>query len=358
MFNFITGPVQSILPSGLVGNTTRSKQHALLRILALAHSQRLDPKLLIQNLAAEHRGRYGKKLMLLYHWIAAGSSIGAALVHTPGALDDDDTLAIQCAIETRTLDETFASLLERSDVEDQSSVGEVIRGTLGYVLAVLCFALLVGSFLMLFIVPIIEDMFEEFALELPPLMLAVVEFGDTFSATLTFVFLFALPCGILLLFEDVRRRIRYSPLGRMLPTAAERQSAGLLRLLAIPTAQSLPIAPTLTAAAQFHPDRSYRKRLLRARTEAQNDDDVWAQLARQRLIDGDQATQIGKINALPLRAWTLNTLAMQKRRRADRKAELLARTLQHVPIILLGLFVGWITIAVMQTLTNLVHSLA
>ena len=358
MFNFLSGLLQSMLPSGLVGNSTRSKQNALLRILALSHSQRLDPKTLIRKLAAEHPGRYGKKLMLLQRWIAADSSMSAALTHTPGVLDEDDTLAIQCAIETQTLDETFAFLLDRSDDAGQAAAGEIIRGMLGYVLGVLCFAILVASFLMIFIVPTFEQIFEEFGMELPPLMLALVEFSDTFAAVFPIALLVALGAGILMLFDDVRRGIRLSPLGRLLPTTAERRSAGLLRLLAVPTRQGTPIAPTLTAAAQFHPDRRTRKRLLRARTDAQTDADIWIQLANQGLISRNQADKINKIQSPSLRGWTLDTLATKQRRHAHQKAESMARVLQHVPILALGLFVGWITIAVMQTLTNLVTALA
>ncbi|MCS7468850.1 type II secretion system F family protein [Stieleria sp. ICT_E10.1] len=362
MFNFLSGMLQSMLPSGLVGNSTRSKQNALLRILALSHSQRLDPKTLIRNLAAEHPGRYGKKLMMLQRWIAADSSMSAALAHTPGVLDEDDTLAIQCAIETQTLDETFAFLLERSDDAGQAAAGEIIRGMLGYVLGVLCFAMLVASFLMIFIVPTFEQIFEEFAMELPPLMLALVKFSNTFAAAFPIALLVVLGACILMLFEDVRRGIRFSPLGRLLPTTAERRSAGLLRLLAVPTKQGTPIAPTVTAAAQFHPDRRTRKRLLRARTDArtdaQTDADIWIQLASQGLISRNQADQINKIRSPSLRGWTLDTLAVKQRRHAYQKAESMARVLQHVPILVLGLLVGWITIAVMHTLTSLVTSLA
>lgn len=349
---------RSVLPNGIVGNSLRSKQNSLLRILSVSYSQRLDPKLLIQNLAAEYPDAYGRKLMNLQRWLAAESSMSAALTHTPGVLDEDDILAIQCGIETNTLNETFEFLLEHNQKADITTATEILRNALGYVIAMLCFAILIVTFLMIFIVPTFAVMFEEFDLELPMLMTALIECSDLFGFLIPILLLAALGVGILLLFTDFRRMIRYSPLGRLLPAAAMRKSAGLLRLFALPTALGQPVAPTLTAAAQFHPDRRCRKRLLQARTQAISDADIWNQLASQGLISRNQGDQLGRIENPSLRAWTLGTLADRTRDQAMHKTEFLARIAQHAPVIVLGVFVGWIAVAVMQTLTNLIGSLA
>lgn len=358
MFHRLARFAKSILPGWIVGNSIRHKQQALLRILSIAHSQQLDPKTLITNLAAEHPGPYGRKLMLLQRWIAADSSISAALSHTPGVLSEDDALAIQCGIETNTLDETFDYLLERTEADNPTTTAEIIRSSLGYVIGVVCFAILVGTFIMIFIVPTFEQIFEEFGMELPPMMMALIDFSKFCASIFALILLAVLGLGFLLLLSDVRRGIMHSPLGRLLPTTATRRSAGLFRLLAIPTGLGQPIASTLTVAAQFHPYRYYRKRLLLARTEARNDADIWRQLANQGLISKNQGEQLGNIDTPSLRAWTLTKLAVGNHRRANQQAEFLARVLQHVPIILLGIIVGWIAIAVMQTLTDLIRSLA
>lgn len=358
MFDRITKPLRSIFPGGMVGNSRRSKQNSLLRILSVAHSQRLDPKTLIENLSAEYPGRYGQKLRLLQRWLAADSSISAAIAHTPGVLDEDDTLALQCGIETNTLDETLQFLLQHTERDDQSIASDLIRGMAGYVIGVLIFAMIVTTFLMIFIVPTLSQIFEEFALELPMAMSALIEFSELGATLVPLALLALIGSAVLLLFEDVRRAIRRSPLGRMMPTVARRQSAGLLRLLALPTSLGQPIGPTLTAAAQFHPNQRWRKRLLLARTGAVSESDIWRQLADQRLIARLQGEQLGNIENASLRAWTLVTLADRDRQLANQKTESIARVFQHVPTIILGIFVGWIVIAVMQTLTNLASSLA
>lgn len=349
---------RSVLPHRIGSISLRSKQNSLLRMLSVSHSQHLDPKQLVQNLAAEYPDSYGQKLQRLQRWIAAESSMSAALAHTPGVLSDDDTLAIQCGIETNTLDDTFTFLLDHCESGDDSVGASILRNTLGYVIALLCFAIIVTTFLMLFIVPTFQEMFKEFAMELPATMSSLVEFCDSFALLLPLILLFALGVAILFLFADFRRLIRYSPFRRLMPTVAMHQSAELFGLLAIPTGLGQPVAATLTAAAQFHPSRRNRQRLLQARTDSASDADTWNQLASQGLISKNQRDQLGYIVNPSLRAWTLRTLGDRLNIRASQRAETLARVAQHIPVILIGAFVGWVVVAVMQTLTHLIRSLA
>lgn len=348
----------SLRPKWFLGNSTRSKQNSLLRILSISHSQRLSPVTLIENLAVEYPGSYGRKLRSFSRWIAADSSIGAALAHTPGVLDEDDALAIQCGIETGTLPETFDFLLKRCDRDDGSQAGDIFKSTLGYVLAVLFFAILVTTFLMVFIIPTFEQIFEEFSMALPDSLQALIDFSNSFALIVPLFILTVIGLGILMLFEDVRRSIRRSPLGRLVPGTKARRSAGLLRLLALPTCLEQPVGPTLTAAAQYHPDRRFRQQLLAIRTQARSDGEVWSELSRYGIINKIQGEQMLNITSPSIRGWSLETLAEKKRRLAESRTGSMARALQHVPIVILGGFVGWIVFAVMQTLTNLIQSLA
>ena len=61
------------------GDTLRVKQRSLIRILALAHREHLDPQPLIKNLAKGHRGRYRRRLNRLYRRIDSGTPIPKAL---------------------------------------------------------------------------------------------------------------------------------------------------------------------------------------------------------------------------------------------------------------------------------------
>ncbi len=358
MFRFISNLIRAIVPDGFVGNSTRSKQRSLLRLLALSHAQRINPALLIENLAAEHPDRYGKKLQLLQRWVTANSSMGAALAHTPGALSEEDVLAIQCGIETGTLGETLRSLVDQPDHRDDSQTTDIIGGSIGYLIAVSTMAVLVSSFLMLFIIPTFEQIFEEFGMQLPDAMGALIHFCMMFGPLIPLGFLFILGIGFLMLFEDVRRGIRRSAAGKLMPMAKIRKSSELMRLLALPVRLGQPIGPTLTAAAQFHPDHSWRKRLLKARTGAATDNDIFRQLADQKLISKRHSEHLSNIDTPSLRSWTLTKVAEQIDRDSGRRSQSLARALQHVPVILVGLFIGWVVLSVLQTLTSLITSLA
>lgn len=358
MFHRLSQLTRYIFQRGLGGASLRSKQRSLLRILSVSHSEQLNPAQLVQNLAAEYPGSYGRKLHRLQRWIAAESSMSAAIAHSPGALCDDDALAIQCGIETKSLDQTFAFLHDHRETNDHSDSSNIARNSLGYVIALLIFFVLATTFLMVFVIPTLNVMFDELGWKIPAPMSALIEFCDSYWLLFPLAILTALGVAILFLSHDFRRLIRYSPFRRLLPTVAKRQTAGLLRLLSIPTGIGQPLAATLTAAAQFHPDRRSRLHLLQARTDSVSDIDTWNQLANQKLIARNQAEQLGYIANPSLRAWTLRTLSDRMNIQASQRTESLARVAQHLPVIAIGIFVGWVAIAVMQTLTTLIRWLA
>ncbi|KAA5544567.1 hypothetical protein FYK55_09620 [Roseiconus nitratireducens] len=358
MFDRLRTRLNYILPRWVVGDTLHSQQRSLLRILAVSHSERLDPKRLIANLAVEHPGPYGRKLMNLQHWIAAGTPIGSALAHVPGALSAEDTLAIQCGIENGTLGETLSFLLDRADRPEAVDTSQVIQKTVAYTFTTFLIALIIVGFCTLFILPVFKEIFEEFGMELPWSFAALIKFTDTFGLVLVALFVVALLLGILIQFEDVRRLFHHSPLSRWLPGTASRRRSGLLQLLAIPTQSGQPLGPTLTAAAQFHPDRSVRRGMLEVRTQSQSDTDIWQQLARRGWISFNQSEQFNVITDPKLRAWALCTVAGQERQDVDQSESLLAQILQYAPVLLLGLFVAWIATAIFQALTSIILALA
>ena len=94
------------------GDTLRVKQRSLIRILALAHREHLDPQPLIKNLAKGHRGRYRRRLNRLYRRIASGTPILKALEQVPNAISDHDLLALQLGMNTGSLTTTYDRLIQ------------------------------------------------------------------------------------------------------------------------------------------------------------------------------------------------------------------------------------------------------
>lgn len=349
---------ETLVPAALLGQSTTGKQRSLLRLLAVGHREGLDPTVLVRNLAAEHPGRYSRKLQNVERWMAAGSSLVVALAQTPGALNAQDTLTIQCGIEAGLVEETFESLLERCEREEWTLRSNSMFATVGYIFGVLMLLLLIVLFLSVAIIPMFIEIFDEFGLVQPLAMTLLVDVTSEFSVLIPLVFLGVIAFGFSLLSESFGRRLHESAISRFWMPAVEQQRAGLLQLLALPTRCGRGVLPTVTAVAQYHPNPRWRKRFLRARTNSDSEAAIWYRLATEGLISSDQAEQLLKVDTPRLRGWALDTLAEQKHQRAISRMRWWRDNLQVIPIVLVGLFVGWVAVAVMQTLTHLIHSLA
>ena len=340
------------------GISLYDKQTSLLRLLAVAHREQLDLAKLIGNLASEYPGAYGRRLHHFQRWIAADSSVAAALSHNPGVLDADDALAIQCGSATGLLRETYEDLLRHREPSLQNASANIIRSAFFYSVAIAFFTLLILTLVMIFIVPSIAAIFDEFAMELPPPMLTLVALCEGGAVYLPIMVLVFVVCLAAIVSSDPQRWISRTRLRRFWPSTSTQYSASLLRLVALPTEIGCAIGPTLTAAAQYHPDQVCRRRLLDVRTRSKTESELWLNLSRHRLIEADYGEQIVRISDPSVRAWTLRSLSKSLSVSGRQRAEFLARMIQYVPVILLGLLVGWIVIALLQTLSRLSLSLA
>lgn len=354
----VTERLELLVPSGILGDPTINKQRALLRLLAVAKRENLNVATLVRNLAAEYPGRYGRKLMNVERWTSAGSSLVVALTQTPGALDQEQTLAIQCASDTDLMAETLDSLVRESDRREPTGEPDWGLAALLYVTALLGFAILVAAFIMIFIMPTFGVIFDEFGLDMPGEMDVLLELSRQLGVWVVLLLMLATGLMAMLFSERVRMRMQNSLLGRLWPPLRERRRASFLRLLALPTQLDKPIAPTVMAAAHYHPDQRWRRRLLQARTESETEAELWIQLERQGLIARGQSEQLSKLDRTTLRAWALRTLAEHSQQRSELRSRAWIANLQAVPVIIIGLFVGWVVLAVMHTLTGLIHSLA
>ena len=346
------------LPRLRSGIALQDKQTSLLRLLAVAHREQLDLATLIGNLAVEYPGSYGRKLRRFQRWIAADSSVVAALTHNPGVLNEDDALAIQCGSETGLLQETYDDLLGHRNLSAPNVSATIVRGAISYAIVIAFFTLLILTLVMIFVVPTIASIFEDFAMELPQPMSILIDFCEGGSVYLPLVVLAMIVCIATVFSSEFQQFLSKTRLRRLWPTSSTQHSASLMRLTALPTETGFAIGPTLTAAAQYHPDRVCRRRLLEVRTRSASESDLWLNLSRHGLIERHYGDQIVKIGDPSVRAWTLRSLSNSQSVNGQQKAEFLARVVQYVPIILLGLMVGWIVVALLQSLSRLVLSLA
>jgi len=134
------------------GDTADDRQRSLLRMLAAAHQQRLDPMVLVDNLASEHRGAYRRRLKRLARRLREGMSLIDALEQTPDVLSDETVLAIRFATQCGTPDSSYSRLIAGRD-ETDNRVQQAAGHTTMYASIIGVFAVLVVMFQMLFILP-------------------------------------------------------------------------------------------------------------------------------------------------------------------------------------------------------------
>ena len=282
-----------------------SKQKSLLRILSIAHHQRLEPARLIANLADEYRGNHSRRLRKLADRIESGASIPLAIEQTPGLLSPSQTLAVQFAHQTGTISPTFEMLIS-DDVDDpHQDHGDPLL----YYIVVAITMVGVISFICVNIFPIFIKMAEEFGLPLNDSMQAFI---DTSEWLANYWYWPVGIVGVLLLLwysPLLQRRFRQSTWFSWLVPRHRANAADVLNLLAVSSAAGRPIQSALSTLGRYHFDPTTRSRLLLARNEIEQGEDVWKALAGVRLLQPNESVGLASLSDGRSRAWAMRRLA-------------------------------------------------
>ena len=297
-------------------------------------------------------------------WLVAESSLATALLNTPGVLSEADTLAIACATETDTLPETLSYLLEQRErnanqnalLATQDDAG--IYASISYITLTFFGVSLVLLFFMVRIAPMLESVFSEFEIALPLAMSSLIDFTNRYVWLIAAVLIGGIILFIALQFEDIQRIFSRSWLGRRLTFYHQQRSADLLQLFAIASRHHQPLEFVLTAAAKQHPDSGFRNSLLMIRTQSSSESSIWERLAEKRLLTQNDANQLVRIGDPSLLSMSLQYIADQRRASAATSISYILQAGKYLPILLLSLLIGWVVVAVTQTLTGMVTSLA
>ncbi|MEM1067437.1 MAG: type II secretion system F family protein, partial [Planctomycetota bacterium] len=147
------------------GESRECRKRSLLRLLALAHKDRLDLVPLLNNYANEQIGLYRLRVQRLARRVADGTPIVEALEQTPEVIGDELVLTIRFAAQTGTLSETYEELLSpRESTADQPHMK--LQHAIIYAVVSLIMIACVVTFLALFIFPMLSGVFNEFGFDL------------------------------------------------------------------------------------------------------------------------------------------------------------------------------------------------
>ena len=305
------------------------RQRSLLRLLSLAHSERLDPAPLLHHHADEQVGLYRARIRRLARRVGEGTQVIEALEQTPEVLGHEAVLSIRFAAQTGTLSKTYEDLIaarnEVADAPQRKLQHAVIYGVVS-ILSLGC----VTAFLAIFIFPTLVQIYTELG------------FGSVNSGPWAFAFLLAIcqhvwtyayvylllliVIAFLWLATPSRRFLRQLLTPRWAGDTVRTRTSQVLQLLAIALEAGRPVSASLSTLAHFHFDHQIRQRLLLARNGIEQGTNEWKSLSDVQLLTQAESHALATASSSESRVWALRQLAARKREQTllqrDRSAAL------------------------------------
>lgn len=335
--------------------TLSSMQYSLIGLLAVAHSERLDPKPLIDALASEHHGRYRRRLKLLAKRLDSNTSLIAALEKTPDVLSESAVLAIRFGGQSGTLSQTYAQLIETEQHFMDVTKSSQREAKSYFVMMALVVMILLP--LMFLIVPTLLRLMAEFELNSVPLSNLRMCWE---VLTKNFLWCVLGLSAFIFLVRSTRSKqfFRRQVADRLFHSNSLFRSAQLLRMLATNVAAGRPLAGSLSTLAKYHFDSKVRQRLLLARNEVEQGVPAWSSLVDAQLISGSEFDALNSANDSRVQAWMLNRLANVKQENANQRLSMQSAFLHPLSVLLVASVVLWICYSFFSVLTNLIEIIA
>ncbi|MGI9470047.1 MAG: type II secretion system F family protein [Rubripirellula sp.] len=343
-------------------DTRGAMQRSLLHLLRVAHAEQLDVEPLVANLAEEHRGVYRRRLRRLAARLKEGTSLVDALEQTPDALSDESVLAIRFATQTGTLTPTYDNLLDHFEITSGLARIKVRQALIYFVITSLVLLVAIG-FLMTFIVPMLQQMREEFGMQssyhgFPWTFDFLIAVSNHFTDYFPLWLLLILSVAWLAWSAPSRRFFRRVFAARWSRGVAEKRKSEILDLLSIAVQAGRPLPAAISTLARYHFDQSVRNKLLFARNEIEHGTDAWQSLADAKLLTHAESKALNDASSTESRAWTMRRLADAKRRTVARRADDLASLAQPAVTLVLAFVVLLVASAMIGFLTHLIQWLA
>src|SRR6476661_259177 len=160
--------------------TTAARRRGLLRVIATGIEEKLPLPPLLESWMQDERGVQRNRIRRLIRLLNEGATIADAIEQVPGALSDDDVLALRFDAQTGTVTTAIRESLavQGGLIADPPARW---RSTMFYFCAVLLLGLPVVAFILIKIMPAFRQIFKEFNLSLPPVTENFIGFVSIFG---------------------------------------------------------------------------------------------------------------------------------------------------------------------------------
>lgn len=334
-------------------------ERSLLRLLATAHGRNINTGELVAHLSCEFTGAPSERLRQLAMLLSRGVPVVYALWQVPDVLDASTVMALHLAETDDTLPEMYQSLLATTAEADRDlrayerpPGSGLVRTFIG-----IAFAISVVSFMMLFILPTFEKMFQEFGLDLPGIMTALISASQYFP-TLLFLVLIGIIVYSLFNLHSMTRPM----LNRFRPMIWQKQlvpsNIKLLSLLSIASHSRRSLGDGIATLAAAHPVAATRQKLSRANSRVEVGEDAITALATEKVITSKELSSLSLTDSDAAQSWLFRWFAILRWNHSRIWAPLVATTLSTFATLFLAFITAWMAFAVMMTLMSLVSGLS
>jgi type II secretory pathway component PulF len=333
------------------------RQGSLIEILAIAHRQKIPLVPLLTAFAHEHRFWFRRAMLQMASHLESGKTVAQALRNTPGLLPEGTVLAIQSAKTDETLSNVYDSLLK---VEEDRQNGASVRavGIVAYWIMLTIPAIVIFGGILLFILPTITKMFQEFELRLPAPVVLFLSVVNTLTLPVVllvaFVSFFVLLCWLTPLGTMIRQLLYRWNLG----LATNRYRQDLLAGWAVALGSGASLSSLVDEVSTFCRNRSLRKRASEARSQIDKGVDEWTAIGKCGLISSRESQSLRAMPNDQLRSWALLRLTQARQSQSQRRRNTFITVLHPLVIFAFGVFVFGVCITMFMPLTSLIHALS
>jgi protein transport protein HofC len=331
-----------------------SQQDALLWMLAIAAEHQMPLSTTTAAFADQYSGRYRRRVLRVAALLDSGASLAEALEQTRRVASRDAVLLVRMGEESGRLPEALRTAAAVQAA--RAPVWTAISTRVAYILGVTFIGQSIVGFIMYFILPKFEAIFQDFGLSLPPPTVSVIEASHFF---IRYLFWFPLLNLLLLLFLPLafagRSTFQIPFFDKLFK---RRHSALILRSLALTIEGGRKIEDGLNTLAKHYPARWVRRKLASAAREAEQGLDWRESLVRRRLLRYSDYEVLSSASAVGNLPWAMNELAETAERRLGVRVQAAVQLLFPLVICALGARVLALAVGFFTPLVELIGRLS
>ncbi len=353
-FILVMAAACSIGAGVIIARGRASQQDSLLWMLSIAADHGMPLATTVAAFANQYSGRYRRRVLRLAALLEQGASLPDALANTPRVVSRDALLLIRMGHENGRLGQSLRTAA--SVRAGQAPIWANAAARVSYLLGLLLAIQLICGFVMYFIIPKFEAIFNDFGVSLPNVSIALIIASHFYVKYLLWLPLLTLFLFLYVPFSiagwsnfDVPLFARF---------VKRRHSALILRALGLVVESGRPIEQGMHTLASHYPTRWGRRKLAAAARQVHEGIDWRKALLGQGLIREADAEVLSSASAVGNLPWAMSDLAESAERRQSVRFNVLIQTLFPIVILAFGALVLFMAVGFFGPLVELIGRLS